>query len=298
MASKSRHRSGFLFMFVVIVLLVAVIYTFKDRLSVLFNTGYSAGKNFIGKNFDKKNDVNLAKKKIETLDKKNNNKEDDKIKDNIDSIKENLKEIKDKLSQNQAKSEASEKIVKKSEKDNDSSSNANDKIKTNNDKKSTVAVENSKKDTEKQTKEKKALNQRTSKIYFSRINSSDKLMLVSVDRNVSYKDTPLTETISSLLKGPSENEKTKEVITNIPHNSKLISVSIKDNTAYVNFSKDFEYNTYGKDATVIQIKQIVYTATEFPNIKSVQILIDGKVIKYLGGEGVMINKPLSRSDFS
>ena len=70
MASKSRHRSGFLFMFVLIVLLAAVIYTFKDRLSVLFNTGFSAGKNFIGKNFDKKNDSDSAKKKIESMDKK------------------------------------------------------------------------------------------------------------------------------------------------------------------------------------------------------------------------------------
>ena len=92
-------------------------------------------------------------------------------------------------------------------------------------------------------------------------------MLFSVDRNVTYKDTPLTETISTLLKGPNEKEKTKEVITNIPQNSKLISVSIKDNTAFVNFSKDFEYNTYGKDATVIQIKQIVYTRYGIPEYK-------------------------------
>ena len=42
-----------------------------------------------------------------------------------------------------------------------------------------------------------------------------------------------------------------------------------------------------------QIRQIVFTITEFPNIKSVQILIEGRRLDYLG-EGVWIGSPLGR----
>ena len=119
-----------------------------------------------------------------------------------------------------------------------------------------------------------------------------------VDRTVFYFNTPLTETLKSLLSGPQGNEKNIEMITNITNNTKLLSVTIKNNTAFINFSEEFELNSYGRDSTITQIKQVVYTATEFPNVKNVQILINGQIKKYLGGEGVLINKPYSRNDFS
>ena len=43
--------------------------------------------------------------------------------------------------------------------------------------------------------------------------------------------------------------------------------------------------------------QIVYTATEFSTVKSVQFLIDGQKKEYLGSEGVWIGSPLSRTSF-
>ena len=46
-----------------------------------------------------------------------------------------------------------------------------------------------------------------------------------------------------------------------------------------------------------QLKQIVYTATMYPTVKDVQILIDGQKREYLGGDGVYIGKPLSRASF-
>ena len=42
--------------------------------------------------------------------------------------------------------------------------------------------------------------------------------------------------------------------------------------------------------------QIVYTATEYSTVNSVQILIDGQKKEYLS-EGVWIGSPLSRSSF-
>jgi spore germination protein GerM len=43
--------------------------------------------------------------------------------------------------------------------------------------------------------------------------------------------------------------------------------------------------------------QVVYTATAFSTVDSVQILIDGEKKEYLGSEGVWIGSPLARSSF-
>lgn len=282
-----NNRSGFLFMFIIFLLLGVIIYTYRDKFYVLLNTGISSGKKIINQKLEKKNSDKIATEKIDLLNKKNsdkNQKKDvkEKIFENIDDIKTNINNIKEKVTNKDLEKkqdennnltdikEKTEKVVKKDIKE------SNKNIENNN-----VKFHN-----------------KNRKIYFSKLSNDEKLILVSVDRNISYIDTPLTETIKTLLNGPNNNEKTRSVITNIPDNTKLISVWIKNNTAYINFSNDFEFNSFGKDSTITQIKQVVYTATEFSNVKYVQILIDGKIKKYLGGEGVLIEKPFSRSDFS
>ena len=47
-----------------------------------------------------------------------------------------------------------------------------------------------------------------------------------------------------------------------------------------------------------QLRQVVYAATEFPSVKSVQILIEGTKVRYLGTEGMRMDTPLSRAHSS
>ncbi len=49
-----------------------------------------------------------------------------------------------------------------------------------------------------------------------------------------------------------------------------------------------------RDGLEAQLKQVVWTATEFGSVRSVQILIGGKIADYLGPEGLRIRDPLSR----
>jgi len=46
------------------------------------------------------------------------------------------------------------------------------------------------------------------------------------------------------------------------------------------------------------IGQIVYTITEVPGIKKVWIKMEGEKELVLGGEGLVIDRPLSREDIS
>jgi spore germination protein GerM len=137
---------------------------------------------------------------------------------------------------------------------------------------------------------------RMSVIYFV---SGDGKNMMGVKRRVIHQDKPLTETINTLLKGPGPNESNSSLITLVPKNTRLQEqyISIKGNTAILSFSEEFRYNQHGVPGLEAQIKQIVYTATEFSNVTSVQILINGKKVDYLAQEGVYIGAPLSRSSF-
>lgn len=305
MAKKSR--SGFLFMFIIFLLLGIIIYAYRDRFSVLLNTGITSGKKLINEKMKKNDTDKIANDKIDQINKKNDNypKKDTKEKlfDNINNIKTNINNIKEKVSENESEKQTEIKKVNEAEKQDNLKKiiepekqkevkNITEHEKIENISTKTISKENT-------NQEKNSnIHYKDSKIYLSKIDNSDNLIIISVNRNVSYIDTPLTETLKILLKGPNNSERSMNVITNIPNNTKLLSVAVKDNTAFINFSTEFEYNSFGKEATITQLKQVVYTATEFSNVKFVQILINGKIKKYLGGEGVLIEKPFTRSDFS
>ena len=103
----------------------------------------------------------------------------------------------------------------------------------------------------------------------------------------------MTDTVRALITGPSNEEKNKGLITLVPQNTRILSATVRGDTAYLSFSEDFQYNTYGVEGYAGQLRQVVFTVTEFPNIKYVQILIEGRRVDYLG-EGIWIGSPLSR----
>jgi spore germination protein GerM len=135
--------------------------------------------------------------------------------------------------------------------------------------------------------------QRDRVLYFTQIDRSGYILRVRTDRRFPVSLSPLTDVIQALISGPNDEEKRKGLVSLVPSGTKILSVAIRGDTAYINLSEDFLYNTYGVEGYAGQLRQIVFTATEFPNIKDVQILIEGGRVDYLG-EGVWIGSPLSR----
>ena len=119
-----------------------------------------------------------------------------------------------------------------------------------------------------------------------------------IKRSVPKNDAPLTTAIKLLLEGPDLTKNAeKDCLTLIPDNTRLISARVENGIAYLNFSEDFEFNSFGVDGYRSQLMQIVYTATAFSNVKSVQFLIEGQKKEYLGSEGQRIGSALSRNSF-
>ena len=139
---------------------------------------------------------------------------------------------------------------------------------------------------------------RKSRIFFAKVDGEGKIVLKGTIRKVTYIDAPLTKTLEKLLEGPNQQEVAKGLLNLIPRGTKIKNIYVKGNTAYIDFSEEFRFNPLGVEGLKNQLKQVVYTVTEFQNIKYVQILINGKKEDYLGPEGIYIGKPLGRESFT
>ncbi|MCF0242971.1 MAG: GerMN domain-containing protein [Treponema sp.] len=135
--------------------------------------------------------------------------------------------------------------------------------------------------------------QTSAKICFVVIDADGTVNYKTVSRSVTKTDSPLTTALNVLLEGPSVSE--KNCTTLIPKGTKLLSASVKNDVAFLNFNDAFEFNPDGIEGYVAQLKQIIITATEFKTVNSVQFLINGQKKEYLGSDGVYIGAPLSRT---
>ena len=131
-------------------------------------------------------------------------------------------------------------------------------------------------------------------VYLMRVDTAGTILWASVKRDLPASNSPLVDTLEALIKGPSAAEEKQGLISLIPKNVKLLNAAVRGSTAYISFSEDFLFNTYGTEGYAGQRRQIVLTVTEFNNIRDVQILIDGEKVNYLG-ESVWIGSPISRS---
>ncbi|MCR5187830.1 MAG: GerMN domain-containing protein [Treponema sp.] len=119
-----------------------------------------------------------------------------------------------------------------------------------------------------------------------------------VTRTVTKNDSPLTNSINLLLQGPDTTKSAeKNCMTVIPRGTKLLSAKVQNGVAYLSFNEALEINEYGVEGKIHSLEQIVYTATAFSTVNSVQILIDGQKKEYLGEEGQWIGSPLSKNSF-
>ncbi|MDX9827722.1 MAG: GerMN domain-containing protein, partial [Spirochaetia bacterium] len=136
---------------------------------------------------------------------------------------------------------------------------------------------------------------RQSSLYFVRIGEDGQISRHEVKRRIPLSDSPLTDAIEALLRGPSEGEIRSGLVSLIPRGTKLLGIVMQGNTAFIDLSEAFMYNHYGTEGFLAQLRQIVFTATSFSSVHDVQIIIEGQKKDFLGGEGVFIGKPLSRA---
>jgi germination protein M len=110
-------------------------------------------------------------------------------------------------------------------------------------------------------------------------------------RSVQREAQNPTELISTLLRGPNDTEIEEQFSTAIPPTTTLNDVRSQGQTLVVDLSADIiELDTQSLSRAVAQI---VYTATELPEIETVQIEIDGERLSAPTPDGDTTEEPLS-----
>ncbi len=137
------------------------------------------------------------------------------------------------------------------------------------------------------------------KLCFIEVGSDGSVSEKIITRKMPKSNSPLVDSINAIIKGPSVEEEKSGCKSYIPKTSKILGASIKNGVATINFNENFEFDqNYGTDGRLAQLKQVVYTATAFSTVSSVQFLIEGEHKEYLGSEGVWIGSPLTRTSFN
>jgi spore germination protein GerM len=120
--------------------------------------------------------------------------------------------------------------------------------------------------------------------------------LYPVSRELPTIENPVLVAIDQLMQGPSDQETSAGIMTEIPNGTRAAKVVIMDDTAIIDLnSRLSEYD--GDSAKVNAIlAQVVYTATSVKGIKKVMFKLEGSDQFTLGSDKVLIDRPLERND--
>jgi spore germination protein GerM len=119
---------------------------------------------------------------------------------------------------------------------------------------------------------------------------------------VAVREVPETVAVAravleELLAGPTDSEAEAGLATEIPGGTRLNDVAVADGVATVDLSAEFESGG-GSLSMQVRVAQVVYTLTSIPDVESVAFMIDGQPVEAIGGEGVMVDPPVTRAAFA
>lgn len=105
-----------------------------------------------------------------------------------------------------------------------------------------------------------------------------------------FRDNIYRKTIEKLIDVSAKNKYSFP----IPKGTRLLGISLKDGIVYVNFSEELKKNHPGGSlGELLTIYSVVNTLTEFPEVRKVQILINGAILETLAGH-IDLTSPLER----
>jgi spore germination protein GerM len=103
----------------------------------------------------------------------------------------------------------------------------------------------------------------------------------------------LRAALEALLAGPSAQEQARGLSTEVPEGTRLRGVAVREGVAVVDLSEAVGSGG-GSSSMQGRLWQIVYTGTQLPQAQQVRIIIEGEERQALGGEGLLIDRPIAR----
>jgi len=135
------------------------------------------------------------------------------------------------------------------------------------------------------------------RLFYLKINDEGQILLKSIMRTIVYQEGLLAATLQALLAGPTQDDLMKGYFTLIPEGTLINRVSLSDGIAHIDVNEAFRYNHLGFEGYQAQLKQLVYSATEFSSVKGVRVTINGATEEFLSAEGISLAGVLTRESF-
>ena len=129
-------------------------------------------------------------------------------------------------------------------------------------------------------------------VYFLALDSNDNGIYKKVQREIPDGENKIDFAVKELLKGPNVIEKAQGAYTEIPKETKLLSIKNDGNKIIINFSDDFQYGG-GTDSIYSRMMQLIKTSVNNTKNKKIYLYLDGKQVNIIGGEGIMVTQPLN-----
>lgn len=123
------------------------------------------------------------------------------------------------------------------------------------------------------------------------LDKNGKIRSVNRECNSAVENSCFEYAVKELIKAPSKWEKSKGFTSEIPVNTKLLSLRESSESVMIDLSSDFEAGG-GAESTYMRIKQIIKTANANTSTPT-YLFINGRQANVIGGEGVMIKQPLN-----
>lgn len=116
------------------------------------------------------------------------------------------------------------------------------------------------------------------------------------ERQVPRSEAIATAAMTALCLGPNAMEQDAGLGSAVPAGTSLRSLSIDDGVATADLSGDF---TSGGGSLSMQarVAQVVYTLTQYPTVKAVDLRVNGEPLTELGGEGLVLEPGQTRADW-
>ncbi|KGF73740.1 hypothetical protein DO97_09880 [Neosynechococcus sphagnicola sy1] len=115
---------------------------------------------------------------------------------------------------------------------------------------------------------------------------------IAPESKAKSNDAALETAFERLLAGPAEDNLT----TTIPPGTQLRGVRLEADGIHVDLSREFTAGG-GSESMTGRLGQIVYTATSLQPSAPVWVAVEGKLLDVLGGEGLIVDQPLTRQSF-
>lgn len=118
-----------------------------------------------------------------------------------------------------------------------------------------------------------------------------------VEQERSFRALSLDQAIATSLKQLIAGSSDERLLSAIPSNTQILNVKVEGNDIFLNFSHEFTEGG-GSTSMLGRVTQVLYTVTSQNDQSRVWLSVEGQALNVLGGEGLILDQPLTRQSFA